>query len=110
MFAPMWPALAEIDRPVAAVTNGVHAPTWIAADLRDLFTRYLGADWIDRHDDPALWDGVLAIPDEELWADGSRSGGICSRSPASARASAGSKSRSASRASSPPARCSSPKR
>ena len=29
---------------------------------------YLGADWLDRHDDPALWDGVLAIPDEELWA------------------------------------------
>jgi starch phosphorylase len=22
---------------------------------------------VDRHDDPSLWDGILAIPDEELW-------------------------------------------
>jgi starch phosphorylase len=68
MFAPMWPALPEAERPVTAVTNGVHVPTWIAADLGDLFTTYLGAGWIDRQDDPSLWDGVLAIPDEELWA------------------------------------------
>jgi len=67
MFAPMWPDLAEVDRPVTAVTNGVHVPTWIAADLVTLFSRYLAPDWLDRHDDPDLWDGVLAIPDEELW-------------------------------------------
>ena len=55
--------------PVTAVTNGVHVPTWIAARAGRLCSRsYLGADWLDRHDDPALWDGVLAIPDEELWA------------------------------------------
>jgi starch phosphorylase len=67
MFAPMWPDVPEAERPVSAVTNGVHLPTWIALDLGTLFTRHLGGDWIDRHDDPALWDGVLAIPDEELW-------------------------------------------
>src|SRR5258708_25201413 len=67
MFAPMWPDLPEADRPVTAVTNGVHVPTWIAGDLSDLFATYLGANWIDRHDDPALWEGVLAIPDDELW-------------------------------------------
>jgi len=67
MFAPMWPDLAEADRPVRAVTNGVHVPTWIAGDLSDLFGKYLGADWVDRHDDPALWDGILAIPDGDLW-------------------------------------------
>ena len=68
MWAPMWPGVAEADRPVGSVTNGVHVPTWIAGDLADLFTQYLGADWLERHDDPALWDGVLAIPDDELWA------------------------------------------
>src|SRR5207237_197921 len=46
MFAPMWPEVAEADRPVSFVTNGVHVPTWIAADLSDLFTTYLGAGWI----------------------------------------------------------------
>jgi starch phosphorylase len=67
MFAPMWPEVAEAERPVTSVTNGVHVPTWIAHDLSELFKTYLGADWIDRHDDPAMWDGILAIPDEQIW-------------------------------------------
>ena len=68
MWAPMWPGVAESDRPVGSVTNGVHVPTWLAADVADLFTKYLGRGWQDRHDDPELWDAVLAIPDEEMWA------------------------------------------
>jgi starch phosphorylase len=67
MFAPMWPNLPEASRPVTAVTNGVHVPTWISSELSNLFATYLGQDWLERHDDPALWDNVLAIPDEELW-------------------------------------------
>ncbi len=68
MWGSMWPDVPESERPVSAVTNGVHVGTWLASDLADLFTKYLGADWLDRHDDPALWDAVLAIPDAELWA------------------------------------------
>jgi starch phosphorylase len=67
MFAPMWPDLPEAQRPVSAVTNGVHVPTWIASELSDLFSKYLGNDWLERHEDPALWEGVLTIPDQELW-------------------------------------------
>ena len=68
MFGSIWPGVAEADRPVASITNGVHVPTWIAAELADLFATYLGPDWIDRHDDPALWDAVMGIPDAALWA------------------------------------------
>ena len=68
MFAPMWPDIAEQERPVSAVTNGVHVPTWIASDLANLFAKHLGADWLERHDDPALWDAISSIPDEALWA------------------------------------------
>jgi starch phosphorylase len=68
MWAPMWPNLPEGDRPVGSVTNGVHLPTWISSELSDLFTKHLGGAWLEQHDDPALWDGVLAIPDHELWA------------------------------------------
>jgi starch phosphorylase len=53
---------------VAAITNGVHIPTWIAGELADLFSRHLGANWRDRHDDAAMWNAVLEIPDHELWA------------------------------------------
>jgi starch phosphorylase len=68
MWGPMWPALPESERPVQAVTNGVHVPTWIASEISDLFSKHLGSAWLDQHDDPALWDAVLTIPDQELWA------------------------------------------
>jgi starch phosphorylase len=68
MWGGIWPGVSEADRPVTFITNGVHAPTWIAADLASLFAEYLGADWIDRQDDPGMWNGILAIPDERLWA------------------------------------------
>jgi starch phosphorylase len=68
MWAPMWPGVPADQRPVTYVTNGVHVPTWIASDMADLFSRHLGHDWLERHDDPALVDAILAIPDEELWA------------------------------------------
>ena len=67
MWASMWPSADEAERAVAFVTNGVHMPTWIAQDLADLYGKYLGSDWLARHDDPALWDAVQQIPDEELW-------------------------------------------
>ena len=68
MWSSMWPDRAEDDVPVGHITNGVHVPTWIAAELNDSSTKHLGPAWLDRQDDPALWDAVLDIPDEELWA------------------------------------------
>ena len=67
MFAPMWPSVAEDERPVRAITNGVHVPTWLSAEMTRLFDDYLGPEWRDRHDDPAVWTKVSEIPDEELW-------------------------------------------
>jgi starch phosphorylase len=68
MWSPMWPDRPEDQVPVGYITNGVHVPTWIAADLSDLFAKYLGPQWLERQDDPALWEAVLSIPDDELWA------------------------------------------
>ncbi|MDA1306387.1 MAG: alpha-glucan family phosphorylase [Acidobacteria bacterium] len=68
MFAPLWPDLAVDDRPVGAITNGVHVPTWIADALARLFDRHLGAQWRERYDEPDFWTRLADIPDEELWA------------------------------------------
>src|SRR5581483_3864862 len=104
MFAPMWPDVPEDDRPVTSVTNGVHVPTWIAADLSALFTTYLGPDWFERHDDPSLWDGASRSRTSSCGRRGRCCAATCSTSSANARASAGPKRASASRASWPPAR------
>ena len=63
----IWPGVSETERPVAAVTNGVHVPTWLASELASLFDVYLGPGWLERHDDAAAWDGVMTIPDDALW-------------------------------------------
>jgi starch phosphorylase len=67
MWAGLWPEVPAAELPVEFVTNGVHLPTWLAADLVDLLSAHLGRDWLERRDDPAVWDRVLAIPDAELW-------------------------------------------
>ena len=68
MWAPIWPGLPEEQRPVRAITNGIHVPSWLSAELTRLFDDHLDPDWRERHDDPAVWARVFDIPDEELWA------------------------------------------
>jgi glycogen phosphorylase len=68
MWKELWPERAVPDVPIGHVTNGVHVPTWIGGPMRRLLDRHLGAGWIDRAADPATWDAVDGIPDEELWA------------------------------------------
>ncbi len=54
--------------PIGSVTNGVHLPTWMAQEMRELLCRHLGEDWERRAGDPSTWAAVTDIPDEELWA------------------------------------------
>jgi len=68
MWAPVWPDRPADQVPVKAITNGVHVNTWLAAELAKLYETRLGRDWRLRHDDPAMWEQILAVPDEELWA------------------------------------------
>ncbi|HEU5321127.1 MAG TPA: alpha-glucan family phosphorylase, partial [Methylomirabilota bacterium] len=68
MWRPLWPDASSEDAvPIATVTNGVHVPSWVATEMDALFRRYLGEDWVARHDDPALWAGVTELPDRALW-------------------------------------------
>jgi starch phosphorylase len=68
MWQSIWPGVSYEALPVKSITNGVHVPTWISAEIGALFERHLGPDWLDSHDDPAFADRVMNIPDEELWA------------------------------------------
>ena len=67
MWGPIWPGVPENERPVRAITNGIHVPTWLSAEMNRLFDDHLGAGWRERHDDIRIWDAILEIPDEELW-------------------------------------------
>jgi starch phosphorylase len=64
----LWPDVEEKEVPISSVTNGVHVPTWVAPQTASLYEEYLDRDWLKRHDDPTLWEKVLDIPDEGIWA------------------------------------------
>jgi starch phosphorylase len=67
MWHGLWPDVPEEEVPIMHVTNGIHVPTWVALETRNLYAKYLGKDWLEKHDDPALWDRIDDIPDTELW-------------------------------------------
>ncbi len=68
MWQKVWPGVPESEIPIAAITNGVHSPTWVAGrDMAPLFDRYLGPRWREDPSDPTVWEGVEKIPGEELW-------------------------------------------
>jgi glycogen phosphorylase len=68
MWSFLWPKTPQDEIPISHVTNGIHAPTWIARRLKNLFDTYLGEDWMGRADDPDIWENIEAIPDTEFWA------------------------------------------
>ena len=69
LWQKLWPEATVDQIPITHVTNGVHAPTWIAPLLRSLFEKHVGPNWQTRMLDSAAWAaGVACIPDEELWA------------------------------------------
>ncbi|MFD3523011.1 alpha-glucan family phosphorylase [Streptomyces sp. NPDC058653] len=50
MFAGLWPGFDPQDVPITSVTNGVHAPTWVAPEIA------------------ALGQEITDVPDADLWA------------------------------------------
>ncbi|MFR9797131.1 alpha-glucan family phosphorylase [Streptomyces sp. MS06] len=70
MFSGLWPGFDADDVPITSVTNGVHAPTWVAPEVFRLGARQIGAQ---RAEDALTvggsdrWDSVADIPDQDVW-------------------------------------------
>ncbi len=67
MWRPLWPDTPADQLPIRSITNGVHVPTWMASAVFDLLNHHFGPGWLDRVDDPELWERLLDIPDAEIW-------------------------------------------
>lgn len=66
MFHDLWPQLPVWEVPITSITNGVHLPSWLNGDLSSLYDQYLQPDWRERFNEPAIWEQIKEIPDEEL--------------------------------------------
>jgi len=67
MWQGVYPDVPVEAVPIGSITNGVHARTWTAPLLMDLYTQHLGEHWSAKLADPDLWNRVDQIPDAELW-------------------------------------------
>ncbi len=67
MWRGLYASRRAEDVPIGHITNGVHVPSWVAPQMRQLFDRHLGPDWIRRSSEPALWQGLAGIDNGELW-------------------------------------------
>ena len=70
LWLKMFPDLKAAENvPITYVTNGVHAPTWIAPVFQELFSRHIGEDWQAMVRDGAAWASAVAgIPDADIWS------------------------------------------
>jgi glycogen phosphorylase len=81
MFSGLWPGFDVAEVPITSVTNGVHAPTWVAPELVELVAGSAdpsaGAIGLaggpgqrsvaDPADDPTFWDLAASDP-ARIWA------------------------------------------
>ncbi|GAA5150256.1 glycosyltransferase family 1 protein [Nocardioides marinquilinus] len=66
MFNGLWPAFDEAEVPIGSITNGVHAPTWVAREVFALAASH-GAD-ADGDDTDGFWAAVDKVPAGEIWS------------------------------------------
>ncbi len=64
----MWPQIEHKENPMTYVTNGVHAPTFLATEWIEVLERHLGLEWSARMNDVEFWQGVERIPDHLFWS------------------------------------------
>ncbi|MDB5319457.1 MAG: alpha-glucan phosphorylase, partial [Phycisphaerales bacterium] len=67
MWHNLWPQVPPNEVPIKHVTNGIHVRSWLSPDLQFLLDRYLPPNWMADRVGQEVWEGVMQIPDEELW-------------------------------------------
>ncbi|MGN6781318.1 MAG: alpha-glucan family phosphorylase [Marmoricola sp.] len=67
MFHGLWSTFDEDEVPITSITNGVHAPTWVAREVFELAERH-GADPAAADAASEIWTVVDKVPSDQLWA------------------------------------------
>jgi starch phosphorylase len=69
LWLKMFPEAKSADEiPITFVTNGVHAPTWIAPGFQRLYAKHIGDDWTEKLKNETVWQAAIErIPDAEIW-------------------------------------------
>jgi starch phosphorylase len=65
MFSGLWPDFDQDEVPIGSITNGVHASTWVAREVRDLLAVQVGPEDAE---ETRGWESAKQIPPADLWS------------------------------------------
>ena len=65
MFAGLWPGFDHAEVPIGSITNGVHAPTWVAKETSHLALDKSGS--ATAVNQPEAWAAFERVSDADLW-------------------------------------------
>lgn len=68
LWQKMFLNTAVEDVPITHITNGVHAPTWIAPAFQTMYETHIGPNWTNVLKDGNAWaEAIGQIPDRDIW-------------------------------------------
>ena len=67
MFNPIWKGYFPEELHVSYVTNGVHLPTWTAAEWKKLYSDTFGKEYLDDQSGLKYWEKIYGVSDEKIW-------------------------------------------
>ncbi|MDQ3422471.1 MAG: alpha-glucan family phosphorylase [Actinomycetota bacterium] len=65
MFDGLWPGFDAAEVPITSITNGVHAPTWVAREVFELGAKVADASTLEN---PEGWQVVDEVSSQSLWS------------------------------------------
>lgn len=65
MFGGLWQGFDAEEVPITSITNGVHAPTWVAREVWDLAARASGGRLIEEAE---AWESIAETDGREIFA------------------------------------------
>ncbi len=67
MWKDLWGSHVEEEVPIGHITNGVHVPSWLSAQMLQLYDRLFPANWFRRLGEPDVWQRIHDCDPGELW-------------------------------------------
>ena len=67
MFASMWKGYLPEEVPIGHVTNGVHVPTWMSKNWKELFQRELDPNFLEKQEDRDMWMKINNVEPGDIW-------------------------------------------
>ncbi len=69
MFAGLWPGFDQAEVPISSVTNGVHAPTWVAREVFELAERGTSRQATSEvgAKEAQAWEDIARVADDRVW-------------------------------------------